>query len=158
MKQTQRLQGWWDSELSPHLAVALATGEELDLVVDSGFNGEVVLPKPLITRLGLPDDGTMFSRLADGSVVETKVHIGKIVWFGQTREVSIQATDSHEGLLGTELFQGCVVELDPMPTACSFARNQAELVNGGNKAEVTAFALCFSCAPDANDAVGSFVS
>lgn len=113
MKQVQRLEGWWDSHLSPYLAVALATGEELDLVVDSGFNGEVVLPKLLIAKLGLPDDGTMFSLLADGSVVETEVHIGEIVWFGQTREVRIQATDSDEGLLGTELFQGCIVELDP---------------------------------------------
>jgi clan AA aspartic protease len=113
MKRTQRLQGWWDDHLSPHLAIASATGEELDLVVDSGFNGELVLPKPLISRLGLPDDGTMFSQLADGSIVETEVHIGEIVWFGQTREVRIQATDSDEGLLGTELFQGCVVELAP---------------------------------------------
>ena len=113
MKKIERLQGWWDSELSPHLAVALATGEELDLIVDSGFNGEVVLPKTLIARLELPNDGTMFSLLADGSVVETEIHIGKIVWFGQILEVRIQATDSHEGLLGTELFQGCVVELEP---------------------------------------------
>ncbi|MGH9833287.1 MAG: hypothetical protein ACRD9Y_09735 [Blastocatellia bacterium] len=71
------------------------------------------MPKLLIAKLGLPDDGTMFSLLADGSVVETEVHIGEIVWFGQTREVRIQATDSDEGLLGTELFQGCIVELDP---------------------------------------------
>ena len=53
MKQTQRLQGWWDEHLSPHLAVTLATGEELDLVVDSGFNGEVILPQPVIRKLRL---------------------------------------------------------------------------------------------------------
>ena len=113
MKKIERLRGWWDSELSPHLAVTLATGEELDLIVDSGFNGEVVLPKRLIARLKLPNDGTMFSLLANGSVVETEVHIGEIIWFGKILEVRIQATDSHEGLLGTELFQGCIVEFDP---------------------------------------------
>lgn len=113
MKRTQRLRGWWDEHLSPHLSVAMATGEQLDLIVDSGFNGELVLPNPLILQLGLPDDGTMFSVLADGSIVESEVHIGEVVWFGRTREVRIQATDSDEGLLGTELFQGCVVELDP---------------------------------------------
>ncbi|NOT63153.1 MAG: hypothetical protein HOP19_23335 [Acidobacteria bacterium] len=113
MKQTQRLRGWWDKHLSPHLAVVMETGEKLDLIVDSGFNGELVLPKPLILQLGLPDDGTMFSVLADGSVVETGVHLGEIVWFGQAREVRIQATDADDGLLGTELFQGCLVELDP---------------------------------------------
>jgi hypothetical protein len=26
--------------------------------------------------------------------------------------VVVQATDYHEGLIGTELFQGCIVELD----------------------------------------------
>ena len=113
MKQTQRLQGWWDSELSPHLAVALATGEELDLVVDSGFNGEIVLPKSLIRKLRLMRDGCMSVELADGSMVRTKTYLGEILWFGQTLEIRIQATDFHEGLLGTELFQGCVVELDP---------------------------------------------
>ncbi|MGH9843417.1 MAG: hypothetical protein ACREEM_32165 [Blastocatellia bacterium] len=113
MKQTQRLQGWWDAHLSPHLAVALATGEELDLVVDSGFNGEIVLPKSAIRKLRLMRDGWMFAELADGSLVPTRTYFGEILWFGQTLEVRIQATDSHEGLLGTELFQGCVVELDP---------------------------------------------
>ncbi|MFN0124056.1 MAG: hypothetical protein ACKV2V_26430 [Blastocatellia bacterium] len=122
MKGRQRLQGWWDEHLSPHLAVVMVTGEKLDLIVDSGFNGEIVLPKALLMQLGLPDEGTMFSLLADGSVVETEVHIGEIVWFGQPREVRIQATDSHEGLLGTELFQGCVVELDPDANHVLFRR------------------------------------
>ena len=112
MKQTQRMQGWWDTELSPHIEILLPTGEAIDVVVDSGCNGEMVLPRSLITRLGLKDDGSVFSRLADGSVIELEVYIGEILWFGQKREVRIQATDSHEGLLGTELFQGCVVEFD----------------------------------------------
>lgn len=112
MKQTRRMQGWWDADFSPYLEITLPTGETIDLVVDSGFNGEVVLPKSLITALGLQNDGSIFSRLADGSFVETELYIGEILWFGQRREVRIQATDSHEGLLGTELFQGCMVELD----------------------------------------------
>lgn len=113
MKSTQRLQGWWDAHLSPHLAVTLATGEKLDLVVDSGFNGEIVLPQSLIRKLRLVRDGWMFVELADGSLVRTKTFFGEILWFGQALAVRIQATDSDEGLLGTELFQGCVVELDP---------------------------------------------
>ncbi len=106
------MQGWWDAELSPHIEILLPTGEVIDLVVDSGCNAEVVLPKSLITKLGLKNDGSIFSRLADGSVLEVGVYIGEILWFGQKREVRIQATDSHEGYLGTELFQGCIVELD----------------------------------------------
>lgn len=113
MKPKQRLQGWWDAHLSPHLVVTLATGEALDLVVDSGFNGEIVLPASLIRKLRLVRDAWMYVELADGSLVRTKTYLGEILWFGQPLAVRIQATDSHEGLLGTELFQGCVVELDP---------------------------------------------
>jgi predicted aspartyl protease len=90
----------------------LATGEELDLVVDSGFNGEIILPQSLLRKLRLRRDGWDFAEWADGSVVQTRAYIGEILWFGQTLKIRIQATDSDEGL-GTELFQGCVVELDP---------------------------------------------
>jgi clan AA aspartic protease len=120
------MQGWWDAELSPHIEISLPTGETIDLVVDSGFNGEVVLPKSLIPILGLQDDGSIFSRLADGSVVETELYIGEILWFGQRREVRIQATDSHEGLLGTELFQGCIVELDLDANRVTFRKKPAK--------------------------------
>ena len=125
MKQTQRMQGWWDTELSPHIEILLPTGEAIDVVVDSGCNGEMVLPRSLITKLGLKDDGSVFSRLADGSVIELEVYIGEILWFGQKREVRIQATDSHEGYLGTELFQGCIVELDLDANRVTFRKKPA---------------------------------
>ena len=125
MKHSSLLQGWWDVHLSPHLAVTLATGEELDLVVDSGFNGEITLPQPLIKKLRLLRDGWMPVELADGSVVRTNTYFGEIRWFGETREVCVQATDSDEGLLGTELFQGCVVEFDPDADRVTFRKKSA---------------------------------
>ena len=125
MRQLRRMQGWWDAELSPHIELHLPTGEAIDVVVDSGCNGEVVLPKPFITQLGLKNDGSIFSRLADGRVLEVEVYIGEILWFGQRREVRIQATDSHEGYLGTELFRGCIVELDLDADRVSFRKKPA---------------------------------
>jgi clan AA aspartic protease len=113
MTQKQRMQGWWAPHLSPHLEVYTPTGESLDLVVDSGFNGEIVLPKSLIRKPRLTRYSSMFSELADGSMIRTKTYIGAILWFGQRKQVLVQATKSNEGLLGTQLFKGCVVEMDP---------------------------------------------
>jgi clan AA aspartic protease len=110
---TKSLQGWWDADLAPHLALALPNGEQLDLVVDSGFNGEVTLPLSLVRRLKLRKRGFIYNQLADGSTVRTPTFRGEIFWFGQPVPVLVQATGADEGLLGTELFQGCKVELDP---------------------------------------------
>lgn len=109
----KQVKGWWSPDLSPQLEISTPTGEALDLIVDSGFNRERMLPVPLIERLGLIKQGLIENELADGSTVWTKVYAGEILWFGQRKRVWVQATNAAEGLLGTELFQGCVVEMDP---------------------------------------------
>jgi clan AA aspartic protease len=109
----KNLQGWWDSDLSPHLKISTPAGDSLDLVVDSGFNGELMMSVSLIKKLGLTKSGTITNILADGSLVQTATYAGEILWFGQKKNVWVQATNSDEGLLGTELFQGCVVEMAP---------------------------------------------
>ncbi len=72
-----------------------------------------MLPSATIESLGLSEAGPIQAELADGSLVWTLLFVGEIVWFGQTEHVWIQSTNSDEGLLGTKLFQGCKVELDP---------------------------------------------
>lgn len=109
----KREQGWWDGDLSPHLEISTSSGVRLDLIVDSGFNGAVTLPLALIKKLRLKKRGHVYNRLADGSVVSMPSFKGEILWFGQRMQVLVQGADAgNEGLLGTELFQGCVVELD----------------------------------------------
>jgi clan AA aspartic protease len=107
-----QMSGWWDSDLSPHLELATPTGEVLDVIVDSGFNGELMLPNTTIQKLGWQQRGTIQNTLADGSILQTQTFMGEILWFGVAMRIVMQATDYHEGLLGTELFQGCIVELD----------------------------------------------
>ncbi len=107
-----QMSGWWDADLSPHLELATPTGEVFDFIVDSGFNCELMLPRTVINKLGLRKRGTMQYILADGSTLVTETFMGEILWFGKAISVVVQATDHIEGLLGTELFQGCIVELD----------------------------------------------
>lgn len=109
----KRLQGWWDSNLSPHIEVSTPQGESLDLIVDSGFNGELILPEPWVRKLGFKRRGSIEIELANGSGVRMTTYRGTILWFGQRKTVTVQMTKSNEGLLGTEMFRGGTVELDP---------------------------------------------
>ena len=104
--------GWWDADLSPHLELSTLTGASIDLIVDSGFNGELMLPMAIIKKLGLEKRGTIQNTLADGSTLKAETFAGEILWFGVPMRILVQPTNHDEGLLGTELFQGCVVELD----------------------------------------------
>jgi clan AA aspartic protease len=85
----------------------------LNLIVDSGFNGELVLPEPLAKKLRFKRHGSTAVELADGSTVLAPTYRGTILWFGRRKAVAVHTTKADEGLLGTQLFRGCTVELDP---------------------------------------------
>jgi clan AA aspartic protease len=108
-----KLEGAFDAHLAPHLRLDTAQRLTLDVVVDTGFNGELVLPHKLIRRLKWPLKGQVRVELADGSLVRTDVYEGRLLWFGQERVVTVYATASEDGLLGTQMLMGCTLFLDP---------------------------------------------
>ncbi len=110
-----KLEGFFDEHLSPRLEV-LFLGEAqqrvISVVVDTGFNGEFMLPKALLEELGFRYSMESEAELADGSVVETTLYSGKIRWFGEERTVQVVATGSEEGLMGTEMLFGVTLFMD----------------------------------------------
>jgi len=77
----------------------------IDILVDTGFNGELMMTKEKIAELGMilvfiGDDEYM---TASGEIVPTSVYMAFIKWFGRTRKVSVLATAGKSNLLGMEL-------------------------------------------------------
>jgi clan AA aspartic protease len=79
------------------------TEEEIEAVVDTGFNGFLTLPPPLIATLDLPFLGRVI--LADGSESLFDVHEATVIWDGQPRRVAVGAADT-EPLIGMALLHG----------------------------------------------------
>ncbi|MBI4145859.1 hypothetical protein HY489_00820 [Candidatus Woesearchaeota archaeon] len=75
--------------------------------MDTGFNGQLLIPKNLIAQLGLQDVGTADYVTADGDTAKTKVYISNINWFSEEKEVFIVATDTDLSLLGMGLLHEC---------------------------------------------------
>jgi len=107
-----RLEGTFDANRSPHLQIPMPRGALLDVVVDTGFNGSLCLPRGLLRKLGFRWIGTRLVELADGSRVVSQLYEGEILWFGQRRTVTALATRSAEGLLGTEMLHDVRLEMD----------------------------------------------
>jgi predicted aspartyl protease len=69
-----------ESERFPYLPLTLTLGEYaavVEALLDTGFDGDVVIPLSLIT-VGKPPDEYRQWALADGSIVVTPVYYGTV--------------------------------------------------------------------------------
>ena len=89
--------------------------ETVEVVIDTGFTGFLMLPVDLINRLGLQLIGSRRAILGDGSPVSFNLYLAKIVWQGETREVPTLGA-KHDGvLLGMSLLSGSRTILEVVP-------------------------------------------
>ncbi len=98
------------------LGNSVQDGIEIEEVVDTGFDGELTLPRGLIRRLGYPYAGFTRGTLADGSAVRFDYHEGRLLWHGEERAVVVLAAgDAGEPLVGMALLRGSRLTIDAVP-------------------------------------------
>ncbi len=97
------------------LGASAEEGIEIEAVVDTGFDGELTLPRGLIRRLGYPYAGFTRGTLADGSAVRFDYHEGSLLWHGgEERAVVVLAADGNP-LIGMALLRGSRLTIDAVP-------------------------------------------
>ena len=112
-----RIDGHVDfSTLSPKVRIQLisSSNEEIELpaIVDTGYNGELILPEGKVKEMGLEFLGTIDSELANGQIAEVDLFRGRINWFDAVHEVAVGASQSDDALLGTLLLADCELRVD----------------------------------------------
>lgn len=108
-----------DREAVIHLIIRDINGQEEDIeaVIDTGFNDYLTLPKSLVSRLALPFAAPTQATLADGSTIRLDCYQATIIWNEQPR--TILALEAEGGsLIGMSLLYGHLLTL--------------EVVDGGN--------------------------
>lgn len=81
------------------------TLQRLEVVLDTGFSGDLALPSNVIRTLGLTYRGQGSWTLADGQRVTLSDYDGVVSWHEQRREVRVLETEG-ESLLGLSLLLG----------------------------------------------------
>ncbi len=94
-------------EILIRLAVRDAAGveQQIDTILDTGFNGALTLPPGLIASIGLTWRSRGNAILADGSVQQFDIYAATVIWDGVPRQILIQAIDTAP-LLGMALLVG----------------------------------------------------
>ncbi|MBI2655701.1 aspartyl protease family protein [Candidatus Woesearchaeota archaeon] len=97
-------------------------GRKIAMLLDTGFNGNIMLPESTIRELALDQIGISDYLTASGDNKVTEVYKGKIDFLDEKLEVSILSTDADFSLAGMELFHNCRIVVER-------SKNIVEVVN-----------------------------
>ena len=94
-------------ELLIRVTVRNFTGQsqDIDAILDTGFNGSLALLRAVIAALGLPWRSRSGGVLANGTAVSFDIFAATAMWDGVPRPILIQSVDS-TALLGMALLIG----------------------------------------------------
>jgi len=85
--------------------------EQVELAVDTGFNGSLSLLLAIVQRLQLQQINFYPVLLADGSEVELPTYQAEVLWDGEWREIEVIGS-SGEALLGMALMENCELHIE----------------------------------------------
>lgn len=99
------------------LGLAFATitvnGREIEALIDTGFNGSLMLPLDEVQKNNLKRVGKAQYTMADGTVSESSVFIAEIEWFKGKKKVPVVSSASEFPLIGMELLYHTKLTLHP---------------------------------------------
>jgi clan AA aspartic protease len=84
----------------------------IEVWVDTGFTGELVMSAKTVEKLGLDLSGSVDAILADGSQITLSTYSSFIDWFGKSQPIEIIANDGDFPLLGVGLLLGLELRID----------------------------------------------
>jgi clan AA aspartic protease len=84
----------------------------IEVWIDTGFTGELVLPQSVVESLGLAPSGTIDGVLADGTQTVLTTYHCEIKWFGVQRSLEVIANSGSNPLLGVGLLLAKELRID----------------------------------------------
>lgn len=92
--------------------IRFVKGDAIECVVDTGFDGALILPTPFAKRLGLTVVARLVFELVGGARMSADVALAEIEWLGQNRFVEVILSEGDDALIGTEMFEDAKLIVD----------------------------------------------
>ena len=87
------------------LQAADGQDQEIEAILDTGFNGSLTLPPAVIAALGLPWRTRGLVILANGTEDQCDIYAAAVLWDGVPRNILVEAADT-DPLVGMALLYG----------------------------------------------------
>jgi clan AA aspartic protease len=89
-----------------------AGGEAVECVVDTGFDGALMLPRAFVERLQLPSVGRLIFQVVGGMRTSADVALAEVEWLGARRVFEVIVGEGEDSLLGTEMLVDARLTID----------------------------------------------
>jgi clan AA aspartic protease len=84
----------------------------VEVVLDTGFDGDLVLPSRFLRDLYAEPDGEQSVEFAGPGRQRTPRYICRMEWMGEWRDVEILIVDGRRALLGTKPLDGTYIQIE----------------------------------------------
>ncbi len=101
-----------NAQLEAWLKIHTVNGESVECLIDTGFNGALMLPREIISRLGLQILGRVPIIAAGGIKSIADIAELEIEWRGKRQWVEVLISIGEDSLLGTVLLDGTRLMID----------------------------------------------
>jgi clan AA aspartic protease len=92
--------------------IRFAGGHKLECVVDTGFDGALIVPASVAQTFGLSVVARLAFELVGGARMSADVALSEVEWLGQQRTVEVILSKGDDALIGTEMFEDVKLIID----------------------------------------------
>ncbi|MCX5795322.1 MAG: hypothetical protein NTY77_07515 [Elusimicrobia bacterium] len=96
----------------PFVAIELLC-RPMNVLVDTGYDGYLMLPQTLIDSLNLTYLADTKYQTADGKVAYGATYLTEIQWLDRKEQIEVDSTQGDIALLGLALLYSCRMEMAP---------------------------------------------
>jgi len=92
--------------------IRFGQGNPFECVIDTGFDGALILPTSVAEQLRLTVVARLVFELVGGARMMADVALAEIEWLGQSRTVEVSLSEVDDALIGTEMFDDATLVID----------------------------------------------
>src|SRR6185369_7563637 len=92
--------------------VRFGSGSVIECVVDTGFDGGLMLPRAVLSQIQIEISGRLTFEMVGGATISAEVGLSEIQWLGKLQQVEVIVSESDDVLIGTELLIASTLTID----------------------------------------------
>ena len=94
------------------VSVRFQDGAAIECVVDTGFDGGLMLPHEFVSQIQLPIIGELTFEMVGGATISAEVGLADIVSLDSLRQIEVLVSEGEDALIGTELLIATTLVID----------------------------------------------
>ncbi len=110
------------------MQVRFREGAAIECVVDTGFNGALMLPRAFISQIRIPIIGELTFGMVGGATMSAEIGLIDINWLAELREVEVIVSEGDDALIGTELLRATALIIDYSSESVAISTREASAV------------------------------